>query len=972
MLCLLAGLLPCAVAQTPARTAGESDYEGRVIKAITFVPADQPLTEREIARKLTLHPGSLFRGGQVRQSIQNLFASGRYADIAVDAEPDGAGMSLRFLTKPAYFVGRVLIEGIKQPPNADQLSSAAKLSLGAPYQDNERKQAVNSISDVLHANGFYHASVDSSVRLHPDTESADVTLSLDPGDRARFTEPKISGHPERNMDSIVRSTRWKRLYGLLGWQYVTESRLRQGVDNLRRYYEKRDRLQSSVTLSGLNYSNEANTVEPHLRLEAGPQIVLSVDGANISRHQLNELVPIYQEKSIDSDLLDEGQRNIAEYLQAEGYLETAVSYEVQRRDAVGGRVITYHVTLGPRHKFVALRIDGNHYFPDDLIREHFYVQPAEFPRFPYGRFSAAYLKQDLQSIQTLYLANGFRDVRISSRLVDNYHGVKNHLAAVVSIDEGPQWLVSRLEIQGVPEPDLRGLRWNLASLAGQPFSPNSIVEDRETLLEYFYTRGFSDASFEFYQTPSADSHKVNLRYVITPGEREYVRKVIVTGLETTRPNLVLKRIELQQGQPFSRAAETDSQRRLYDLGIFARVNTGIQNPDGDEDQKYVLYDIDEAKHYSLNLGFGAQIARLGGGATSLDNPAGSTGFAPRLAVGITRINFLGLGQTVGLQTAVSTIEQRAALTYFIPQFGSHPNLSLTTTGLVENSNDIRTYTAHRREGSIQLGQKVGRGYTVQYRLVFRNVTISNLKIDPLLVPLLSQPERLGLGELSIIRDHRDDPADAHHGSYSTADLSYAPRFLGSQTSFLRGLFRNSTYHPFHRDFVFARSTQFGVITRLGGAADIPLAERLYSGGSTSLRSFPDFQAGPRDLLTGFVLGGNASFVNTFELRFPLYGDNLGGVLFEDAGNVYSSLSDFSFRFRQENLQDFNYMVQSAGIGIRYQTPIGPVRLDFSFSPDAPRFFGLKGTLEDLINNTAVSTVQKINAFQFHFSLGQAF
>ncbi len=186
------------------------------------------------------------------------------------------------------------------------------------------------------------------------------------------------------------------------------------------------------------------------------------------------------------------------------------------------------------------------------------------------------------------------------------------------------------------------------------------------------------------------------------------------------------------------------------------------------------------------------------------------------------------------------------------------------------------------------------------------------------------------------------------------------------------MFRNSSYYPLHRDWVFARSTQFGIISRTGGGNTIPLAERLYSGGSTSLRSFPDFQAGPRDLKTGFVLGGNASLVNNLELRFPLYGDNVGGVLFEDAGNVYSSVGDISFRFRQRNLQDFNYMVQSAGIGIRYQTPIGPVRLDFSFSPDAPRFFGLKGTLQDLVNNTAISTVQKINSFQFHFSLGQAF
>jgi outer membrane protein assembly factor BamA len=209
--------------------------------------------------------------------------------------------------------------------------------------------------------------------------------------------------------------------------------------------------------------------------------------------------------------------------------------------------------------------------------------------------------------------------------------------------------------------------------------------------------------------------------------------------------------------------------------------------------------------------------------------------------------------------------------------------------------------------------------------------------------------------------------------YTTIDLSYAPGGLGSQTHFARGLFRNSTYKLFGKDLVFARSTQFGVIEPTGGKGDvIPLAERLYSGGSTSLRSFPDFQAGPRDPVSGFPLGGNALLANTFELRFPLYGDNLGGVLFHDAGNVYSSLNDISFRFRQRNLQDFDYMVQSLGFGIRYRTPIGPVRLDLSFSPDAPRFFGLKGTEQDLIDGTGVSTVQKINAFQFHFSLGQAF
>jgi outer membrane protein assembly complex protein YaeT len=600
------------------------------------------------------------------------------------------------------------------------------------------------------------------------------------------------------------------------------------------------------------------------------------------------------------------------------------------------------------------------------------MEAARLPRFPYGRFNDAYLQQDVQAIRNLYASNGFRDVNVSSRIEDDYAGAEGHLAVFIHIEEGPQWFVSDLSLEGVAANDRPALESMLASSRNQPFSEASVADDRDNFLNYYYSLGYLNATFDYDATPAEQPNHVNLRYVLRPGGRQYVRDVLVSGLDTTRSRLVYDRLELRSGEPLSLSKETDSQRRLYDLGIFARVNTAIQNPAGDEEQKNVLYDMDEARHYSLNVGLGAQIARIGGGVTTLDNPAGTAGFAPRLAVGVTRINLFGLGQTLGLQTAASTIDQRAAITYFIPQFVSKEKLSLTTTALIENSNDIRTYTAHRREASIQLAQRLSRAYTLEYRLVFRNVSLSNVKIQQLLVPLLSQPETVGLASFSFIQDKRDDPSDAHHGIFTSLDLSYAPGFLGSQTQFARGLFRNSTYHLFRRDLVFARSSQFGLISRTGGRPGIPLAERIYSGGSTSLRAFPDFQAGPRDLATGFPLGGNALFTNTFELRFPLYGDNVGGVLFHDAGNVYSSLNQFSLRFRQENLRDFNYMVQSVGFGIRYRTPIGPVRLDFSFSPDAPRFFGLKGTVQDLVNGTAISTVQKISAFQFHFSLGQAF
>lgn len=971
MLLFVAAQLSWAQGAVPARI-DPSLFEGVRIAAVQYDPPQQPLTSEELAQRVTFRPGELFHAEDLQLSLQNLFSSGRYADLAIDAQQSSSGLFLRFVTKPAYFVGRITVGGLKSPPSPGQVYEATKLRLGTKYEDTSRTQATEAIQNELRQNGLYSAQVRSDVTYDSLGQQVDVNFQIDPGKRARFDKPIIVGTPQREEDSIIRRTKWQRLYGLLGWQQVTESRVRSGLQNVRSYYEKQNLFDTRVTLTRLEFRETSNTLTPTIDIEAGPKVTIRVIGARISTGKLKELVPLFEEHSIDPDLLLEGQRNIRQYLLEDGYFEADVAYEVTGDASAMERIVTYLIHRGEHHRFVSLQIRGNRYFGTDLIRERLYIEPATFPRFPSGRFSSDYLAADLASIRALYQANGFRDVVVTSKTQDNYHQHRSQIAIIIDIREGAQWFVSQLKILGIPDRDRAALHDTLTSLAGQPLSQIDIVSDRETLLNFYYDRGYVNAAFEYQVSPSNYPNQVELTYTLRLGDQKFVRDVLVSGLDTTNPKLVADRITLQSGEPLSLTQEINTQRHLYDLGIFARVNTAIQNPGGDEASKNVLYDIEEAKHYSLNVGVGAQIARIGGGVTSLDNPAGTTGFAPRFAFGITRLNLLGLGQTLGVQTALSTIRQRASITYFVPRAFNRESLNFSITGLFDNSSDIRTFSARRKEASVQLGQRLSRAYTLQYRFVFRNVTLSNLKIQQLLVPLLSQPVTVGSTELSVIQDKRDDPTDAHRGIYSTLNLTYAPGALGSQTHFVRGQLRNSTYYSLGRDIVFARTTQFGLISRLSGRPGIPLSERFYSGGSTSIRAFPDFQAGPRDLATGFPLGGNVLFTNSFELRFPLYGDNLAAVLFHDAGNVYSSLGNFSLRFRQRDLQDFDYTVQSAGFGLRYRTPIGPVRVDFSFSPDAPRFFGLKGTQQDYLRGTAIATVQKINAFQFHFSLGQAF
>ncbi|MGC2659399.1 MAG: POTRA domain-containing protein, partial [Bryobacteraceae bacterium] len=424
-------------------------YEGARISSIQFDPEDQPLTAADLGQILPFQSGSTFHERDLQLAIQRLYSTGRFADLAVDASSPGPGrVALRFVTKRAYFVGRVVVGGVKEPPNGGQLASATKLRLGMPYSESERVQAIESLTDLLRQNGLYDATVRANVEYDEPIESANLTFTIVPGKRARFEEPVITGELARPADVLVRATRWKRLYGLLGWQPVTDERVRQGLDNIRHLYQKDNRLRATVALTSLTFETETDTVKPALSVNAGPVILVQTKGMKIDRGKLKQLVPVFQEGSVDTDLLVEGQRNIENYLEGEGYFGAKVTYSSRESTTSREQAVTYQIERGPKHKFVHLAISGYRYFTSGAIRERLYMQPAEFPRYPYGRYSANYLRQDIQSIENLYTSNGFRDVKVTSRIVDNYHGRKNQIAVFIDIKEGPQWFVSQLNIEG--------------------------------------------------------------------------------------------------------------------------------------------------------------------------------------------------------------------------------------------------------------------------------------------------------------------------------------------------------------------------------------------------------------------------------------------------------------------------------------------------------------------------------------------
>jgi outer membrane protein assembly complex protein YaeT len=990
LLAYLPRLALLSAAATGILPAQVGKFEGRKVVNVRFDPPaqEQPVEAEELFHIMPVKRDEPLSMNAVRAAIERLFATGRYSDIQVDAEPYNDGVILTFRTKNSWFIGNVSVGGdLSDPPNPGQLVNATRLELGMPYTDAALDLAVAGQKRLLANNGLYMAEVRPVFDYDDRHQQINIRFEIQSGRRAHFSPPQLSGDLKMSLERIVTATKFRR-WIIHTWKPVSQTRVSQGVDGVRNLYLKDNRLQAKVTLESLRYDAANNSALPTMRIDAGPRIQVNPVGYKISQGRLRRLVPIYEEHAVDQDLLVEGANNLRDYLQSQGYFDAQVEFKEQNviRDRAN---LDYLIVTGKRHKLVSITIEGNRYFSTETIRARMFLQTANLLQFRHGRYSGNLLRRDQDTVRNLYQSNGFRDVKVTAETIDDFRGRSGDMAVTLHIEEGAQYLVNSVQLEGMVRMDRDGLLARLSSAAGQPFSEFNVASDRDAILARYFEAGFPKATFEWSLRPAANPHRIDLLFKITEGTQQFVREVLINpqGLKTTRPSLVARQLQLNPGDPLSPVTISETQRRLYDLGVFAKVDTAIENPDGETERKYVLYNMEEAARYSVAFGLGAEVARIGGCETCLDAPGGQAGFSPRISMDVTRINLWGNGHSVSLRTRASTLEKRALLNYTWPRFRRNPNLSLSFTGLYEDSRDVRTFSYKRYEQSEQVTQRISKATTFFYRYTFRRVDVdqSTLKITPLLIPLLSQPVRVGLISFGMIQDRRDDPVEPRKGIYNTLDFGLADHYFGSQRNFTRFLARNATYHSIGRKLVLARSVQVGDIHPFGfkgiPSNAIPLPERFFGGGGSSHRGFPENQAGPRDITTGFPIGGTFLLFNQTELRFPLIGDNIGGVAFHDAGNIYSSLSNFSLRQTQRNESDFDYMVHAVGFGIRYRTPIGPFRIDLAYSVNPPFFRGFKAdSQQDLINAGVTPCVtypgkcvlQRISHFQYSFSIGQTF
>ncbi len=1057
-LALLTGAASTRAQAPPGRSVTGAVEEEPKIVAIRMVKEDgQELSNTPSG--IAVETGKTLDQGKIADSLRALYRTGDYADLRAVVTPVADGVRLDFVVRENLFFNQVRIAGLTAPPSDASAAAAMQLTLGQTYRQAAVSEALERLRETLREEGLYQAEVSAETVPHPETHQMDIVVHVKPGPRARVGIIQLRNSTEYRDAEILSRLKMKS-----GGE-ITSAKLQRGTDRIRKFLVKKGHLSGRAALRRDNYDAAKNTIPLDLDVTEGPRVQVTLKGAKFSKSELKKLIPIYQEGAVDADLLEEGKRNVRERLERQGYFDADVNYTTETHEmksdhgAARGteEVITYTVERGVRHKLRGIEITGNRYFDTELLRGRLQVFGGAFGSA--GRFSRRLVDSDTQSIRTLYQANGFLDATVEQQTEDNYKGKDGDLFIRFVIQEGKQTRVASLLMEGnhvFKEDELLGV---VGSTPGQPYSDFSVTTDRDNILALYFNEGFPEANFtataeRVSRDPAAQkadpgmntvssekkqkkertekesmpaieqAEAVRLVYRIQEGPQTRVRRILIGGYEHTRPGVIRREVHIKVKEPLRQGDVVESQRRLYNLGVFNRVTIEPQNPNGTNPEKDIAVMVEEAKRYTLAYGGGFEVQRL----ASTTSPTGAQiQAAPRGILEVSKLNLTGRGDSLSFKLRGSTLQGRALLGYSAPNAFANPHFSFQATTFAEKTRDINTFTEERYEGSVQLTDQVTPLTTVLYHYAFRRVSVSNLKILSEEIPLFNQPTLVSQFGLTWFRDSRDNPADAAKGSFNSADFGNAATSLGSSASFLRFFFQNSTYYPIKRRFSFARSTRLGFLvpyrdtvslsfpapapgqctagTAPSGPSPtiIPLPERFFAGGGTSLRGFALNQAGPRDACTGFPVGGQAMLVLNQEFRFPMrlpfVGTSLGGAIFYDGGNVYSRLSRISLRtmlpeptFALQNpaspagptnmpvcatncTNELNYFAHTVGLGVRYKTPVGPIRIDFGYQLNRPSFvipIPCPSNATTCQIGSLGQQATRLPGFQIFFNLGSTF
>ena len=944
--------------QSGIRASEQLSYEGQKVSSVEL--AGQPdLNVEEMMPLIVQRSGEDFSVEKIEQTIAALKGAG-FKDVQLELRPEQEGVRVIFVPQPAVYFGMYQFPGAERFPYA-RLIIAASYVPQEPFSLIEIQKAQASLLTFLRRNGYFHAEVKPEVEVDQTTRLANVNFHVTLNQLAKFGDIIIQGPTPDEIEHL--KSRLRSFRARLRSAAIREGRnyslrtLQNATRLMESHLRSENRLAAQVKLIGANYNQQTNRADVSFDIEPGPPVQVHVEGARKRR----SLLPIYQESGLTPDLIQEGRQNLLTRFRKRGFFDVQVDTETNVRP--NGIIILYRVTKGDRKKIEDVAFTGNNHFAKDELRQHVSVRTAGF--LTNGRYDESSIK----TLQAFYQSKGFNQVRVTPE----FNAENRNVIVTFVIEEGPQDSVSTFRVDGNNSVPLKQLAPDGLRLApGQPFSQKSIDDDRNKIMSYYLEHGHMTANFHANAQPSPDQpHKFDVVYEIEEGPQVKTKNVVTIGNQITKDALIDRQTRtIEVGRAMTEREILASESKLFATGVFDWAEVNPRSRITSQEQEEVIVKVHESRRNTILYGFGYEFVNKGGSI-----PNGTVAVpglpavllppnfitteervqGPRFNFQYTRNNVRGKAETLTLGALYGPLDRRALLSFTNPNFRwTDWTGSLLATAEQNNENPI--FNARMAQLVLQLSKPINAKKTQSVTFAY---TLSRINLTDLVIPELVPPEdrNTRLSYLSAIwfRDTRDHPLDAHRGTYNTVELDINPAVLGSNVSFGRVLAQSAAYKEM-KGIVWANSLRVGFL-RAFADSHVPLSQKFFTGGGSTLRGFPLNGAGPQVTISvcsnpadtstcapaRVPIGGTQLAILNSELRIPLpFKKPLSFATFYDGGNAFEHIG-FSHLAAQ--------WTNSVGFGFRYATPVGPIRVDFGHN---------------------LSPIPGISATQIFITLGQAF
>ena len=924
----------------------QNTLEGLPIKTIE-AQSNIRFTGNDIHRLTGIKPGDAYSAKAVRKSLDILYRTGLFTDIRVETAIQEGGIVLRYVFFEKHILSSVTFKGT-WTVLPRKLKKNLGMQVGDEFTEQRWKKSISDLMAFFQNRGHFQVETTSDIIYEKGSNRVDVTVTIKEGRRAKIRETRFTGNVV-----FKRLRLWPKIGSREERNYKREQ-VEKDLQNLESFYYSQGYLQAAIGPPEVRYHASTNEVTLIFPIDAGTRLQTRFEGnPAVPDETLANLLTFREEHSYGEHVLEDSADNIRRYYKANGYPLANVSWARREEPKNETVIAAFEINEGPLACLRALKIEGNNYFSAAELRDLISTLPSETP-FYCRPVNFEILEKDMNKIRSAYHKEGFLRMRIDRELVlpeeaERLQRIKAGL--ILTIDEGVQTRVEEIEITGNRAFLREDLTTHLNHLPGYPYDRSQAEEDIISMMRFYRQRGYIYSKIELDERFSEDHSRVHLNYTIHEEGQVRIGQIFLQGNSFTKDYVIKRELTIDTGDAYNEEEIQLSRHRIIQLRYLRNIRIRPVNPLSQEPREYEKDMVLSARErppkiLEFGIGYGDE-DRL-------------RGFAQ-----LAHINLGGTGRSLILRGEASSIERKTSVNFLEPWVLGFP-VDGRVSGVFEIQ-DKDAYALNSIGGLVGIDRKLTNTLTASlvYQIEFDNFT--RVPEDVL------KPEDKGRVNIatinpSLILDTRDNPFDPHRGTLSALAFRIGAKSLGSQVQLRKVTIESNWFFPLTRWLVLGFSARTGFVDRFGDSKDVPPNERFFIGGRTTVRGYELDELGiVGDTIsadTGEPVGGKFVLNGNLEFRIFLPA-GLGLVLFTDHGNVWfheetlkDKDNDNPVDFGEVDLGDIKTTV---GVGLRYNTPVGPIRIDVGYKLDR----------EDNLCPNCIEPVEE-SQYEIHFTLGHAF